>query len=256
MTPVGLPAPAAPAVRYGRGCDAVTLSSCMTARPIRLACSAVLFDLDGVLVDSTACIEATWRQWAEGHGLDAAAILHIAHGRRAVEIIQIAAPHLDVATEASTLISAEIRTSIDARPAIGAHELLVALPADRWAVVTSGVRVAAEHRLRHSGLPVPSVMVCADEVTSGKPDPEGYLAGAKRLGVAPHDCVVIEDAPPGIAAAHAAGMRAIALATTHPPDALRDADVVATGLDAITVRTPQGDRATHLSLEVRVALCR
>lgn len=225
----------------------------MTTRTTCITCDAVLFDLDGVLVDSTACIEATWREWALGHGLDAMDVLRIAHGRRAVEIIQIAAPHLNIATEMAGLITAEIRTSIDARAAIGARELLCALPAERWAIVTSGARIAAEHRLRHSGLPIPSVMVCADEVTSGKPDPEGYLAAAKRLRVPPYDCVVIEDAPPGIAAARAAGMQTIAIATTHRPEALCDASVVARALGVVTVRINDSGHGPHLALDVRAS---
>jgi sugar-phosphatase len=228
----------------------------MVTGTITFGCDAVLFDLDGVLVDSTACIEATWRHWAERHGLDAAAILHIAHGRRGIEIIQIVAPHLDLATEASILISAEVRASIDARAATGARDVLDALPASRWAIVTSGVRIVAEHRLRHSALPMPRVMVCADEVTHGKPDPEGYLAAAKHLGVAPPDCLVIEDAPPGIAAANAAGMQSIALTTTHPPEALRDAHAVASDLDALTVRITQGARGPRLALDVHAMLSR
>jgi sugar-phosphatase len=228
----------------------------MAAGTIACACDAVLFDLDGVLVDSAACIEATWRHWAERHGLDAAGILRIAHGRRGIEIIQIVAPHLDLATEASILISAEVRASIDARAATGAREILDALPASRWGIVTSAVRIAAEHRLRHAGLPMPRVMVCADEVTRGKPDPEGYLAAANRLGVAPPDCLVIEDAPPGIAAANAAGMQSIALATTHPPEALRHAHAVASGLDALTVRIAQDERGPRLALEVHAPLSR
>jgi sugar-phosphatase len=99
-------------------------------------------------------------------------------------------------------------------------------------------------------------MVCADEVTHGKPDPEGYLAAAKHLGVAPPDCLVIEDAPPGIAAANAAGMQSIALTTTHPPEALRDAHAVASDLDALTVRITQGARGPRLALDVHAMLSR
>ena len=118
----------------------------------------------------------------------------------------------------------------------GAHALLSALPADRWAVVTSGDRPVAEHRLRHVGLPVPAVMVCGDEVAHGKPDPEGYLAAAAKLGIAPAGCIVVEDAPSGIEAAHNAGMRVLAVASTHKPEELRAADVVIDALSALNVR--------------------
>jgi mannitol-1-/sugar-/sorbitol-6-phosphatase len=228
----------------------------MAAQTIRLACDAVLFDLDGVLVDSTAQIEATWREWAGRHGLDAAAILRIVHGRPAIEIIRIVAPHLDAATEKLALTSGDIRASTEVRAASGARGLLEALPVDRWAIVTSGVRIAAEHRLQCCGLPIPRVMVCADEVVNGKPDPEGYLAAARRLGAPPHECVVIEDAPPGIEAACGAGMQTIALTTSHRAEELRNAQVIATGLDAVAVHVSQRGPAPRLALDVRVGLSR
>jgi sugar-phosphatase len=216
-----------------------------------LTCDALLFDLDGVLVDSTACVEGTWRQWAIRHGLDADAIVRMAHGRRAIDTVRLAAPHLDdagVEAEVAALSAHEARETAGLLEAPGAAALLRSLPPNRWAVVTSGVRAVAEHRLRHVGLPVPPILVCADEVVHGKPHPEGYLTAAARLGISPSACLVVEDAPAGLAAAHAAGMRALAVATTHPPDALGDADVIARALSAVTfrvVRTVDGD-ALHV----------
>ena len=139
-----------------------------------LICAALLFDLDGVLVDSTTCVEHTWRRWAAQHGLDAGAILRLAHGRRALETVQRAAPHLadtEVAAEVAALAALEARETAGVLEVPGAAALLRALPPERWAVVTSGVRAVAEHRLRHVGLPVPPIMVCADEVAHGKPHP-------------------------------------------------------------------------------------
>src|SRR5205814_10708903 len=100
-----------------------------------------------------------------------------------------------------------------------------------------GVRAVAEHRLRWAGLPVPAVMVCADEIRNGKPDPEGYLTAAKRLGVAPAQCIVVEDAPAGIQAAHAGGMRVIAIATTHERAQLAGADAIVGTLADIRAET-------------------
>src|SRR5215207_9005221 len=168
---------------------------------VRLTCEALLFDLDGVLVDSTACIEHTWRTWAARHGFDAAAVVRAAHGVRALETVRSVAPHLDAEAELAALVAHEAIATDGIWEVPGAAALLDGLPPNRWAIVTSGVRAVAEHRLRHVGLPVPPVMVCADEVARGKPDPEGYLAAAGRLGVAPAGCVIIEDAPAGLQAA-------------------------------------------------------
>lgn len=219
--------------------------------PPSLGCDALLFDLDGVLVDSTACIERTWRRWAAEHALDASAVVRMAHGRRAIETVRLAAPRLDAAAEVAVLIAHEARETDGVLEVPGAAALLAALPPERWAVVTSGVRAVAAHRLRHVGLPVPPVMVCADEVTHGKPHPEGYLAAAARLGVAPARCLVVEDAPAGLEAARAAHMRALAVATTHAPDALRGAELIAPSLDAVTVRVRRSGGAEELRVEVR-----
>src|SRR5215472_8702894 len=222
-----------------------------TQRPgICLACEALLFDLDGVLVDSTTCIEAMWRQWSLQHGLDPACVLGIAHGRRALEIVRIAAPHLNAVAESATLVEAEARATAGIGEVSGARELLHRLPADRWAVVTSGVRAVAEHRLRFVGLPMPAVMVCADEVRTGKPDPEGYLAAAARLGRAPRECIVVEDAPLGVDAARAGGMRAIAVATTYPATAFVGHTAIVHALRELTLRVRNNAGAPALEIEV------
>jgi mannitol-1-/sugar-/sorbitol-6-phosphatase len=218
-----------------------------------ITCDALLFDLDGVLVDSIVSVEHTWRVWAARHGLDAAAVLRSAHGRRAVDTVQIVAPHLDAAAEIVALSTQEASTTQGLSEVPGAHELLAALPPDRWAVVTSGDRPVAEHRLRHVGLCVPAVMVCGDEVEHGKPDPEGYRAAAAKLGIAPAGCVVVEDAPSGVEAAHNAGMRVIAVTTTHSSEELSAADAVTDALTALTVRIRGRGRAKRLHIEVRPA---
>jgi mannitol-1-/sugar-/sorbitol-6-phosphatase len=213
-----------------------------------LDCEALLFDLDGVLVDSTACIEEIWRRWCLQHGLSVADVLGIAHGRRAVETVRMAAPHLNAVAEMAALVAAEAQATTGVTEVPGARELIEQLPVDRWAVVTSGARTVAEHRLRHVGLPIPAVMVCADEVRFGKPDPEGYLAAATRLGLMPRDCIVVEDAPLGVEAAHAAGMRVIAIPSTYPPDAFHRPATIAPALRALTVRVRDDHSGPRLEI--------
>jgi sugar-phosphatase len=220
----------------------------MPGRIARLFCQAILFDLDGVLVDSTASIEEAWRLWAVRHGLDPSAVLRVAHGRRGLDTVRLVAPHLDAAREVAEQNAHEARTrGLAAAP--GARALIEKLPPSCWAVVTSGVRAVAEHRLRTVALPIPPVMVCADEVVHGKPDPEGFLAAAARLGVPPSACVVIEDAPAGLDAAHAAGMPAVAVASTYPPDALRMANIVVHSLEAVTLRVSDRGKTCRLHLD-------
>jgi sugar-phosphatase len=200
-----------------------------------LRCRAILFDLDGVLVDSSECVERTWREWATRHDLDPERVISMAHGRRAIETVQLVAPKLSADAELTALANSEATTSEGIYEIAGARELLAQLPAGSWAIVTSGIRAVAEFRLRYTGLPVPPVMVCADEITRGKPDPEGYLLAAARLGRSPAECIVIEDTHAGIDAAHAGGMRALAIATTYPRANLTSADAVAFRLTDVTV---------------------
>ena len=199
------------------------------------SCKAILFDLDGVLVDSAECVERTWRTWATDHRLDPERVIAVAHGRRTIETVQLVAPELSAELELTSLAASESTTSEGIYEIEGARELLERLPAERWAVVTSGIRVVAEFRLGHVRLQVPSVMICADEITRGKPDPEGYLTAASRLGYSSVDCLVIEDAPAGIESARAAGMRVIAIASTYPRESLTEADAVAERLIDLSV---------------------
>jgi sugar-phosphatase len=198
-------------------------------------CRAILFDLDGVLVDSAECVEKTWREWARRHHLDPDRVIALAHGRRAIETVRLIAPELSADAELAELAASEATTAEGVYEITGARELLERLPASGWGVVTSGIRSVAEFRLRYTRLPLPTVMVCADEITRGKPDPEGYLTAAARLGRAAADCVVIEDTPAGIESAHAAGMRVVAITTTYPLERLTDADAVVERLTDLTV---------------------
>jgi mannitol-1-/sugar-/sorbitol-6-phosphatase len=182
-----------------------------------LECNAVLFDLDGVLVDSVLCVEGHWQGWAAKHHLDRDAIMRLAHGRPTVDTIRLVAPHLPAEEKAARLNAGEAFDTEGVVAIDGAAQLVTALPPGAWAIATSGTRNTAITRLRHTGVPVRSVLVTADDVKHGEPDPEAYLLAAAGLGVPPARCVVVEDAPTGIHAAHAAGMRVISVATTHSP---------------------------------------
>ncbi|HEV8453687.1 MAG TPA: HAD-IA family hydrolase [Gemmatimonadales bacterium] len=186
----------------------------------RFECRAVLFDLDGVLVDSAAYIEDQWRRWARAKGLPVEPFLRVCHGRRALETIQLAAPHLDAEAEVAAFVPDDAGNGDTLKPVEGASRLLQTLPMGSWAVATSGTRAAATERLRDAGLPIPGVLVCAEDVLHGKPSPDVYLLAAAGLGVSPADCIVVEDAPAGVEAARAAGMGVVALTTTHRPEDL------------------------------------
>jgi sugar-phosphatase len=199
-------------------------------------CAAILFDLDGVLIDSTRSVARQWRRWAGENKIDPEKVLEIAHGRRTVEVLQLLAPHLNVEAEVKRIEKREADDTEGVAVMPGAAELLSSIPEDRWGVVTSGTRYLATSRLRLGNLPIPRVLVSADEVVNGKPHPEPYLKGAELLGANPVECLVIEDAPAGIRAAHAGGMKVIGLTSTYPVAELREADAVVESLNQIVVR--------------------
>lgn len=214
----------------------------------QLECAAILFDLDGVLIDSTAVITRHWQEWAQRHGLDVEAIMQVAHGRRTIETMRLIAPHLDLDEEERRFTAAEVTDTEGIITIDGALALLQSLPPDAWAIVTSGSRELAAARLRSRGLPVPPILVTADDVVNGKPHPEPYLLGARRLGLAPDQCVVVEDAPAGLRSAADAGMRAVGVATTHPIEELAGATLTTRQLGDIQVVAGTGAR---LAIRVR-----
>ena len=198
-------------------------------------CSAILFDLDGVLVDSTRQVDREWREWAARKGVDGDAVMAIAHGVRTIEVIRRVAPHLDAEVEAAAIENHEAQDQTGVMVMPGAVDLVRSIPARRWGVVTSGSRLLAQNRLRYCGLPVPDVLVTSDDVTNGKPHPEPYLKGADRLGFRPSDCLVIEDAPAGIQSARAGGMKVIGMASTYAADKLAEANAIVERLSRIRV---------------------
>jgi mannitol-1-/sugar-/sorbitol-6-phosphatase len=199
------------------------------------SCAAILFDLDGVLVDSTRAVDREWRAWAKRKGVDGDAVMAIAHGVRTIEVIRRVAPHLDAEAEAAELESHETNDQEGVSVMPGAADLVRSIPDGRWGVVTSGTRDLARERLRYCGLPVPKVLVTADDVTNGKPDPEPYLKGAECLGFQPSECLVIEDAPAGIRSGRAGGMKVVGLASTYGAEKLAEADAVVEKLGQVRV---------------------
>jgi sugar-phosphatase len=196
---------------------------------------AILFDMDGVLIDSAPAVERVWRKWALAHHLDPGTVVEQAHGRRSIETIRAVAPHMDAERENVKVEQMEIEDKEGVTALCGAAELLRSLPPERFAIVTSATRPLAIARLGYAGLPVPVHIVTADDVEHGKPTPEPYLKGAALLGAAPSDCLVFEDTPAGIASAHAAGMRVIALGSTYPARELRAADAIVASLGEISI---------------------
>lgn len=178
--------------------------------------AAFLFDMDGTVLTSIIAAERVWGAWARRHGLDVEAVLKLIHGRRAIETIRsFAIPNVDEAAEVLALMEGEI-ADVEGVDAIeGAATFLAGLPTDRWAIVTSAPRALAKVRLAAAGLPLPAVLVTAEDVERGKPAPDGFLLAAERLGHPIEDCLVFEDAPAGIAAAEAAGASLVVITATH-----------------------------------------
>jgi sugar-phosphatase len=193
-----------------------------------MECPAILFDLDGVLIDSTACVERHWRAWASKHHLEVEPILRIAHGVRNIETMRLVAPHLDAEEEAAQFAADEVADTVGVVAVEAAPGLIAALSDAPWAIVTSCSAALAQARLGTAQLAGPPVLITGSDVARGKPDPQPYLLAASRLGVVPGNCVVVEDAPAGIRSAKRAGMRVIGVAFTYDP-----ADLVASGADTV-----------------------
>ncbi|WP_328946842.1 HAD-IA family hydrolase [Streptomyces sp. NBC_00250] len=189
-----------------------------------------LFDIDGTLVDSSGLIVSVWKRVAAEFGADAQAILSVCHGRRDSEVVPLFFRPEDIPRVTVRIQELEAEGVGLLHPVPGAPELLRGLPSGRWAAVTSGPSLLMTGRLSAVGLPSPEVLVAADHVRRGKPDPESYLAAAVALGVDPGACVVVEDAPVGVAAGREAGMFVIGLTTTHTAAQLAGADVVVASL--------------------------
>jgi sugar-phosphatase len=203
-------------------------------------CKAILFDMDGVLVNSGNAVERVWRKWAVEHDLDPEYVIEHAHGRRSAETLRVVAPELEAGQENLKVEQMEIEDKEGVIAVPGAIELLRSLPPERFTIVTSATPALALARLQYVGIPIPGRFITADDVANGKPSPEPYLKGAALLGFAASDCLVFEDTPAGIRAAKAAGMRVIAVQTTYPAGELTAADAMVKSLAEVEARLEDG----------------
>lgn len=180
------------------------------------AFGAFLFDMDGTVLNSIAAAERIWAAWAVRHGVDVETFLPTIHGVRAIDTItRLNLPGVDAEAQAAFITEAEIEDVEGIVEIPGAARFLNSLPKDRWTMVTSAPRDLALRRMAAAGIPTPAVMITAEDVQAGKPDPAGYLLAAKRLGLEPRDCLIFEDATVGIQAAEAAGAALMIITTTH-----------------------------------------
>jgi sugar-phosphatase len=216
------------------------------ASPVEIRCKGVLFDMDGILISSIDSVERSWTKWAQMRGVDPQTALMTAHGRRAIETAALLRPDLDSAEELRVIEEIEMADGEGLAILPGVRELLAALPAHRWTVVTSATERLARVRMAQAGLPVPSRLITADSVKVGKPDPAPYRAGAALLGLAPEDCVVFEDAAPGARAGRAAGCVVIATTFSHPVELLDAAHYLVEDMTGVSVKTLARDEGIVL----------
>ena len=196
----------------------------------------ILFDMDGVLVSSLGSVERTWTTWAEARGVDPALAIRTAHGRRAIETVRLLRPNLNDVQELKWLEDMEVEDNEGLEILHGVKPILESLPENYWTVVTSATDRLARARMAYGGIPVPARMITADMVSKGKPDPEPYRRGAELLGLAPQECLVIEDSASGAKAGHAAGCKVLATLFSHSLESLAAADWIVRSLEDVQVR--------------------
>jgi sugar-phosphatase len=218
---------------------------------VEISCRGLLFDLDGVLIDSTPAVARVWTKWAIAHGFDPEETVRRAHGRPSLATIKDLLPNAaDHIAENEVVLRGEIEDTEGVVPLPGVCEFLQSVPQDRWALVTSCAKPLAHVRLKAAGIPVPQKMITSDDVFRGKPDPEPYVKGAALLGFSPSECVVFEDAPAGIRAGKAAGARVLALPTTEHENELKaaGADWILPGYSHLSLASLNGRCGLNLRL--------
>ena len=215
---------------------------------ISIHTDALLFDMDGVLIDSTPAVARVWTKWALDRGFDPEEVVRRAQGRPSITTIRELLPDSDYRAENAQVERSEIEDLDGVVPLPGTLDLLSRLPAERWAIVTSCTRALAEVRIRAAGLPRPALFITSSDVTQGKPHPEPYLKAAESLGFSPANCVVVEDAPAGIKAGKGAGSRVIAFATTVSLPELHKAspDWIAANCGALALQSVNGQIKFYL----------
>jgi mannitol-1-/sugar-/sorbitol-6-phosphatase len=218
----------------------------------KISCKAILFDMDGVLVDSTPAVARVWSWWARRHGFDPIKTVHQAHGRPSIATIRELLPNADHEAENREVERREILDVEGVIPLAGVTELLTSLPTGRWTIVTSGTKPLADTRLRVAGIAPPAQFITAADITVGKPDPEPYLKGAALLGFAPEDCIVVEDASAGVRSGKAAGARVLAVLSTETNEKLigLGADWIIKDCSSLSLNgaTPSGDLILEATL--------
>ena len=222
---------------------------------MEISCAAILFDMDGVLIDSTPAVARVWSQWARERGFDPQKVVRMAHGRPSISTIRDLLPNADHEAENREVERREIADLEGVVPLPGARRLLASLPPERYAIVTSSTRKLAEARLQAAELPLPKFFVTSSDIVNGKPHPEPYLKAAAKLGADPRECIVVEDVPTGIRSGKAAGARVIAFPTTVETGELRaaGADWIVKNCEEI-VATARGRTGQPLCLELRQLL--
>lgn len=214
---------------------------------ITVRTKGLLFDMDGVLISSLGSVERSWQTWAERHGLDVRQTIKTAHGQRAIETVRTLMPHGDHEAELKVIEDLEVDDTEGLEVLEGVTSILQLLPEKYWTIVTSATERLARSRLAFAGVPVPNQIITADLVTHGKPHPEPYLKGAKILGRAPADCIVIEDSSSGARAGHAAGCKVLATTFSHSIEQLTAADWIVESLAKTKITILPEDQGLELS---------
>jgi mannitol-1-/sugar-/sorbitol-6-phosphatase len=218
------------------------MASFPSGSSVQIHCKGILFDMDGILVSSLESVERSWSKWAVLRGVDPVLTCQTAHGRRAIETIAIMRPDLDAELELKVIEDIEVEDNEGLAVLPGVLDLLAALPAERWTVVTSATERLALVRMSAGGVPLPRKLVAADFVTRGKPHPEPFLTGAALLGFAPQECVVFEDSASGAKAGRAAGCTVVATTFSHPVESLDAAHYLVEDLTGMKVTLlPEGE---------------